>query len=108
MVLCLYLGESGSFPMLRDSAASVGTVASMLAWLRLFEIVRGVPGFGFYPFLVVEAINDMRPFLFVLFVTATAFSVSMMPLAKEHIVVMGVTKSNPFYTIDTAIYRTML
>ena len=89
--------------------ASIASLASLLVCLRLFEIVRGVPGLGFYPFLIIEAVTDMRPFLFVLFVTATAFSVSMLPLAKEELTEeSGASKPNPFYRLDTSIYRTFL
>ena len=103
MVICIFAEVD------QGAASSMASLASLLAWLRLFEIVRGVPGLGFYPFLVIEAVTDMKPFLFVLFVTATAFSVSMMPLAKETMIAEGgEAKENPFYRLDTAVYRTFL
>ena len=102
-VLCVFAGLD------HGVTSSLASLSSLLVWLRLFEVVRGVPGLGFYPFLIVEAVTDMRPFLVVLFVTATAFSISMLPLATEDLAEeSGSSKPNPFYRLDTSIYRTFL
>lgn len=36
------------------------SVASLLAWLRLFDLVRGQPDLGFYSQLMLQALADIK------------------------------------------------
>ena len=44
----------------RNAMAGFMCVASLLAWLRLFDLVRGQPDLGFYSQLMLQALADIK------------------------------------------------
>ena len=42
------------------------SIASILSWMRLFDLIRAIPGLGFYPHLIDEVFKDLIPFTIIL------------------------------------------
>jgi hypothetical protein len=76
LAIYIYYHESNGELTLafRDTFAAFMSVASLLARMRIFDLVRGNPQMGFYSKLIIESFYDVRFFLVLLIVVVGAFA----------------------------------
>ena len=91
------------------------SVASLLCWARLFDMIRAIPGIGAYPYLLEEVFSDLRGFMCILLAMLVAFTVSLQTIAKPTFEDQGLgsnddaqpddTEDHPFSYFPSALYR---
>ena len=84
------------------------SIANLLCWLRLFDLIRAVPGVGFYPHLLDEVFTDLIPFTLIILSVLTAFTISWQTVADRKVVNGGVEIDNPYSYFPSAFVRTWL
>lgn len=93
-----------------DSAAVAMSAATFIAWLRMFDEIRGESHLGFYTHLLEQIFVDLTSFIIIVIGFLVAFSLAMMPLANDVFEDDGHDDEaeHPFRFITTAIYRSWL
>ena len=100
MAIALYWYDEDVSDSFRNAFGGFMSIACFLAWIRVFELVRGWPTIGFYSQLVFQAFYDIRYFLALLIVSIVAFATAVKPLIRDN---HGESGSESQYAWDTIL-----
>ena len=82
MVIVVYSHDGDVSERFKDWFAGFMSLASLLGWLRIFDLVRGQPQLGFYSQLILKSLYDVRFFFVLLVMSVAAFASAAVPLIE--------------------------